>query len=284
MDLIQISDDPRRFVARIKNLDQPIRRIFLLERFLEVLRSKEMALVAPRLWDDPREDPTTLCMLDGRRLSPPKGQQPLAAYLAPVWAQCWSLNPGSDTLLRAYSRVKIDPDPADRRNMHRNEEGVSVITTVRHLLAASDAWHAEGVDSHVVVGRVEYLPDAEIGQRIVNACNTANLGPDFFRSVQGRADSLMWKRDYFGHEQEVRLLLIARAWPRDRPVPAVRNVRVEPNTLFRTVSIDPRLVSFEAKERETELRNAGFEGEIRPDPSYQKVLNLLEMRRDWPAP
>ena len=282
MELIQISDDPRRFVARIENLDQPIRRIFPLDRFIEALRSKEMALVAPRLWDDPREDPTVLCMLDGRGLSPPKGQQPLSAYLAPVWAQCWSLNPGSDTLLRAYSRVKIDAE--SRRNLHRDEEGVSVTTTVRHLLAAAEAWHSDGADGHLVVGRVEYLADAEIGQRIVNACNTAGLGPNFFRTVQGRADSLMWKRDYFGHEQEVRVLLIARAWPDDKPVPPVRNVRIDPNLLFQSISIDPRLISFEAKEREAELRDAGFEGEIRPDLSYQKVLNLLEMKRDWAAP
>jgi len=202
-----------------------------------------------------------------------------------VWAQCWSFNPGSDTLLRAYSRVKIDPDPTRRRNLHRDEEGVTVTTTVRHLLSASEGWNADGADGHIVIGRVEYLADAEIGQRIVNACNTAGHdGPNFFRTVQGRADSLMWKRDYFGHEQEVRVLLIARAWPKDKSLPPVRNVRIDPNLLFQSISIDPRLISFEAKEREAELRGAGFEGEIRPDRSYQKVLNLLEMKRDWPAP
>jgi hypothetical protein len=282
MELIHISDDPCRFIVRINNLDQPIRRIFPLSRFIETLRSKEMGLVAPRLWDDPREDPTALCMLDGRHLSPPKDQQPLSAYLAPVWAQCWSLNPGSDTLLRAYSRVRIDEQT--RRNIHRDEEGVIVTTTVRHLLAASEAWHADGANGHVVVGRVEYLADSEIGQRIVNACNTGELGPNFFRTVQGRADSLMWKRDYFSHEQEARLMLIARVWPDDEPVPAVRSVRIDPNVLFRSISVDPRLISFEAKEREAELREVGFNGEIHPDLSYQKVFNLLEMRRDWPAP
>ncbi|WP_206523483.1 hypothetical protein, partial [Mesorhizobium sp. M5C.F.Ca.IN.020.29.1.1] len=109
MELVPISGDPTRFVTRIPDLDAPIRRIFPLQRLLEVVKSGQMALVATRLWDDPREDPAALCMLDGSQHIPGKSQRPLAAYLAPAWAQCWSLNPGSDTLLRAYSRVNLDP-------------------------------------------------------------------------------------------------------------------------------------------------------------------------------
>src|SRR3546814_20387226 len=81
-----------------------------------------MGLVAPHSWEDPREDPVALCMLEGSKLSPPKGQQPLSAYLAQVWAQCWSPNPGSDTLLRAYSRVRISPQ--SRRNHEPDGAGV----------------------------------------------------------------------------------------------------------------------------------------------------------------
>src|SRR3546814_9675504 len=74
-------------------------------------------------------------------------------------------------------------------------------------------------------------------------------------------------------------MLIARTWPKDQSVPQVRNVRVDPNRLFHSISFDPRLISFEAKEREAEVRDAGYSGEIRPDQSYQKIVNLLEMRR-----
>jgi len=244
--------------------------MFPLNRFLDILRSKEMGLVAPHFWDDPREDPTALCMLEGSNLTPPRGQQALSAYLAPVWAQCWSLNPGSDTLLRAYSRVRIDAK--SKRNSDRDAEGVIVTSTVRHLLAAAEGWHADGADCHFVIGRVDYVRDDEIGQRIVNACNTVGYGPAFFKTVQGRAESLLWKRSYFAHEQEVRLMLIARGWPKDQPVPHVRNVRVDPSTLFHSISFDPRLLSFETKEREAEARVAGYSGEIIRDNSYQKIL------------
>ncbi|MCZ8546316.1 hypothetical protein OOJ09_19175 [Mesorhizobium qingshengii] len=281
MNLVQINDDPSQFAARIPDLDLPVRRIFPLARLLDAMRSNEMALVAPQLWDDPREDPTVLCMLDGTNLVQNKGQRQLADYLAPAWAQCWSLNPGSDTLLRAYSRVRLDPQ--SRRNTDRLDEGVTVTTTVRRLLAAGEGWHADGADGHIVVGRVEYLEDQEISQRIVNACN-GEQGPRFFCTVQGRANSLLWKRDYFGHEQEVRLLLIGRSWRQDKPSPTLRRLRIDPNSLFTSISFDPRLVDFEAIEREAEFREAGYTGEVTRDLSYQKTLSLLMMTRDWPDP
>src|SRR3546814_1915141 len=100
---MQISADPSRHVARLPDLDVAVRRIFPLGRFLDVLRSKEMELVAPHSWEDPPEDPVPLCMRKGSKLSPPKEQHPLSAYLATVWAQCGSLTPGSATLLPAYN-------------------------------------------------------------------------------------------------------------------------------------------------------------------------------------
>lgn len=281
MDLIQVSADPRCYIVRLPDLDQPLRRIFQLSRFVEVLRSREMGLVAPQLWEDPREDLSALCMLDGTAHVPGKGQRPLSAYLAPAWAQCWSLNPGSDTLLRAYSRVRLDQKT--RRNLERADEGVIVTTKVRNFFAAAAGWHADGADGHVVIGRVEYLPDRQISQNITNACNGKH-GPRFFCSVQGRAESLMWKRDYFEHEQEVRVLLIDRSWKREAPVSQVRSVRIDPDQLFTSICFDPRLTEGEAKEREAELREAGYTGEITRDLSYQKEMYLLQMMQDWPDP
>ncbi|RUV47566.1 hypothetical protein EOA85_34275 [Mesorhizobium sp. M5C.F.Ca.IN.020.29.1.1] len=160
---------------------------------------------------------------------------------------------------------------------------MTVTTTVRRLLAAAKEWHAVGADGHVMAGRVEYLDDQEIWQRIVNACN-GERGPGFFCAVQGRAESLLWKRGYFGHEQEMRLLLIGRSWQQDKPSPKVRLVKIDPNALFTSISFDPRLQPFELNERIAEFREAGYTGEIVRDLNYQKVLSLLIMMRDWPDP
>lgn len=281
MKLVPIGGDLCRFAVRIPDLDAPIRRIFPLHRLLEIISSRQMALVAPQLWDDPREDPAALCMLDGSQHVPGRGQRPLAAYLSPAWAQCWSMNPGSDTLLRAYSRVNLDSQT--RRNSDRTNEGVAVTTTVRRLLAAAEEWNAGGADAHVVAGRVEYLEENEIWQRLVNACNGEH-GPRFFCTVQGRAESLLWKRNYFAHEQELRLLLIGRSWIEEEPSPRVRFVKIDPNAVFTSISFDPRLQPFELNERIAEVRAADYTGEVARDPSYQKVLTLLVMMQNWPDP
>jgi hypothetical protein len=280
MDLLDVRSEASRHWVRLPDLDVVVRRIFPVQRFLEAIRSVQLALIAPHLWDDPREDAPSLCMLDGRKHVGGKMQQPLSDFLAPVWAQCWSLNPGSDTLLRAYSQVRVDPET--KLNMLPDQEGVTVSTTVRHLLALGERWHREGADGHLVVGRVEYLDDQEIWQRIVNGCNGKN-GPRMFGTVQGRAESLLWKRKYFEHEAEVRVILIDRTKP-PVEVSSVRLFNFDPNETFLTVSVDPRLVSFEAREREQQIRDAGFAGEIKRDDSYQKVLSLLEMHRDWDQP
>lgn len=278
MHFIPISGDPTRAIVRLKDLDTPVRRIFPLGRLLDAVRTRSMGLVSPYMWDDPREDLATLCMLDGHRVPERKGkQQALSAYLAPTWAQCWSLNPGSDTLLRAYSQLNIDKRTGC--SVDTTREGVSVMTTVRHLLSASEGWHGAGADCHVIVGRVEYSSDEEIAQRIVNAC--AQHGPEFFRTIQGRVDSLLHKRKYFSHEEEVRLLMVSRSIHRTEPV---RHFEIDPAVLFQSVSFDPRLAEGERRQREEDLREAGYLGTVLKDPSYQRNMYLLQMERDWVDP
>src|SRR3546814_8536983 len=101
-----------------------------------------------------------------------------------------------------WSSDVCSSDLQSRRNSDPDAEGVIVTTTVRHLLSAAEGWHADGADSHFVIGGVDYVEDSEIGQRIVNACNTDGYGPAFFRTVPGRAESLLWKRIYFSHRSE----------------------------------------------------------------------------------
>lgn len=87
-----------------------------------------------------------------------------------------------------------------------------------------------------------------------------------FGTVQGRAESLLWKRKYFEHEAEVPLLLIDRTTP-VADVPSVRLLNFDPSETFLAVSVDPRLVPFETKDREQEITDAGFTGELKPDVS-----------------
>jgi hypothetical protein len=281
---IPIDGEPSALRTRISDdmLDVPIRRIFPLWLLQRTLRLKQLTFVSPRLWDDPHEDLASMCMLTRFPNLEKKvawRQSELAPFLAPAWAQCWSLNPGSDTLLRAYSRVLIDP--IERRNTDPRNEGVTVATTPRLLTQAMQRWIAARPQFHFAIGRVNYMPEQAISQHLVNLVN-GEAGPASFKTVQGRAESLMWKRDYFQHEDEVRLLCIKREHGAKEP--DLQGFQFEPNETFTGISFDPRLVEFERLEREAELRRLGFEGLFVPDTSYQKLLVNLAMERDWADP
>lgn len=273
-----INGDPCIMWTGIEDMQRPIRRIFRLNAFREILRTGQMTLTAPHVWDDPQEDPIVLCMLDGRHAGIPR-QQSLAEYLAPAWAQCWSFNPGSDTLLRAYSRVTIDKDT--KRNREQNDEGVIVKTTPHRMIQAMKARHQAKVSGHFVIGKVQYHPMEAIGDQITKIVNSQH-GPSYFQTVQGRADSLIWKRDYFRHEEEVRVLNIVGDPTAERT--DFLTVPIDPNELFEEISFDPRLISFERKEREDEIKQLGFVGAVTPDQGYQKIVRLIPMNRAWAAP
>jgi len=282
-DLIPIGGNIAVMRARItdEELDKPIRRIFPLWLLHRSLRLKQIALVPPRMWEDPHEDPASLCVLHalpGVKSAGTQIQQSLTDFLAPAWAQCWSLNPGSDTLMRAYSRVILDS--LESRNTDPRNEGVSVTSTPRLLFSAMKSWADSRPDSHFVLGRVRYLSEDAIGQFLVNVVNS-DAGPQFFRTVQGRGESLLMKRELFQHEDEVRLICIQRdvvAGASD-----VRTFSIDPNELFTSISFDPRLVEFERKEREAEVRRLGYDGRVKPDLSYSKLARQLMMQKDWPA-
>lgn len=262
------------------DLDRPLHRIFPKSRFEELLQSGEMALVDPSLWIDPREDPCA-----GFMLSPApaagfrKPQRQLADYLSACWAQCWSTDAQSDVLLRAYSRVELDPETS--RNKYPDEEGIRATTTPRRLLAVMTSWSAEHEQDHFYLAGVAYESNEAFAQSLANRLSRAE-GPLYFSTPDGRAESLCTKRARFSDEREVRLLCIGpgKLGTGDK----VRRFKVDPDELFTEVAFDPRLMTFEQRERADKLRSMGFKGNIIEDPAYIGVLNLVLMQSDWPDP
>lgn len=275
--LLPITGEPSVMWTRIEDANKPMRRIFPLWLLFRAVRLKKLTLVSPRKWEDPQEDPAALCMLDGHKFGKP--QQSLEHYLAPCWAQCWSLNPGSDTLLRAYSRVTLDP--LEQRNIDPRNEGVTVTTTPQRMIQALKAWREFQNKGHFVIGAVSYHSVEEISQAITSFVKS-DLGPKHFQTVQGRADSLLWKRVYFRHEAEVRILNIVAGGLDGSP--DFIHLPFEPNELFEEVSFDPRLSPFERAERKAELERLGYTGTISEDQSYHKIIRGITMEKDWPDP
>lgn len=266
--------------ARLDDLDRPLHRIFPTSRFEELLQSRQMVLVDPSLWIDPREDPCASFMLSA---SPTAGfhkpQRQLADYLSSCWAQCWSTEAESDVLLRAYSRVELDPET--KRNRYPQSEGVRVTSTPRLLLAAMEQWAEEHPDDHFYLAGVHYESERDFTQALADRLARPE-GPRYFSTPDGRAESLCVKRARFRDEREIRMLCISPSMlgTGDK----VRRFEVDPNRLFTELAFDPRLMTFEQRERANRLEALGFAGRVIEDSAYVGVLNLIVMDVPWEDP
>lgn len=251
-------------------LDRPLYRIFPLWHFEDMLRVKRLVLVSPSLWDDPREDIPASIMMQ----RPDHAQKPLSSYLHPVRCQCWSFESGSDSLLRAYSRVTIDP--LHKRNCDPRNEGVMVRTTPRKLSKALTEWAGRATWGRFYLGRVEYLPEEEVSQKMVNIL--AQKGPVGIGRGESRAQSLLLKREPFSHENEVRLI-----WVCDdkRECERTMTVNVAPNDFIEEVTFDPRLVRFELLERQQSAKALGYEGPFAESGLYQKTFFQTVLPWNW---
>ena len=252
--------------------NQPLFRIFPLRRFQEALCGKALALVPPSKWEDPFEQlPERSLVTDERD---PGTQIPIARFLKPAFGQCWSKAPESDALWKAYSRVKLDPSG---RNMHRDEEGVQVRSTAGKLMASLMAWAPAKVPKSCFIGSVHYGTGEQIRNQIGKL---ARNGCEVFSESGTRARLLLLKRKAFQHEEEVRLIYVAHD---GGPGQDVQMVPINTSAVFESITFDPRLQTFELKEREAEFVKLGYQGPIERSELYRpRLLDII--CRGIPAP
>jgi len=110
---------------------------------------------------------------------------------------------------------------------------------------------------------------------VVNQLN--EIGPTQLGTGFSRAWSLTFKRKAFEHEQEVRIIALARPGTSADVIAA----DINPSIVFQEISFDPRLVEFERRDREARIRALGYTGTINVDSSYQRVLLLARLTKHW---
>jgi hypothetical protein len=253
------------------DLDLPLYRIFRVEYFEDALRTRSgnLALVPPMRWEDPQEDLAARMQMTAPDLT----SKMLHEYLQPTYAQCWSLDGRSDTLLRAYSRVRRDP--VTNLNVEFGSEGVKVQTTPRLIIAALDKFltshHADGLQFFVAKVRYVDDPAAPITKRL------QEIGPTKLGGGRERAVSLTYKRRLFEHEQEVRVIAVTPRGPSEE----LFLVNIDPNEVFETISFDPRITRFECIKREEIVTGLGYSGKIVSDNAYQGRLIDLCLPVHW---
>jgi hypothetical protein len=261
-------------LLRLPDPDVPVYRIFPLWFFEEALRSRQLVLVPPRCWEDPFEVLTDSVILVDPRTAPPTAR-PLEAFLQPAYAQCWSRVEESDTLWRAYSRVFKDAH--FNRNIYPKDEGVQVRSSPRKLLAAMRCWAQGEAGMSCFVGAIRYVPRAAVYRHFESLVE--RHGPHALGRGELRAELLLFKRNAFAHEAEVRLIAVdERDDAAEREVIAIA---VDPSEVFDEVTFDPRLEPHEREGREYVARSLGYRGPFRASDLYRKTAFEIVFPEGW---
>jgi hypothetical protein len=199
----------------------------------------------------------------------PWRQTSLEEYVFPIYARAWSRTKESDTLLRAYSRVR--KDPLTERNTVPGEEGVRVRSTVNKLLRVL-ADNRLSSDQYFL-GAVTYLSASELQSQV--GVLATRLGPNGIAKGRSRAELALFKRQQFSHEAEVRVIVIRG---RESASEDIFRLAFDPNEVFEEITFDPRLAPFERIEREEVIRRLGYTGAVSDWNLYQR--NLLQIYWD----
>lgn len=238
-----------------EELDQPIYRIYALDRFKALVAAGQDALVHPTKWDDPFEN----FMLARTEVQDPGSRTsiPLRNLAEDWYGQCWSLTCESDAMWRIYS-----PSGASR--------GVKVKTTIRRLFDNLTAVGPAEWPQQFFVGRIRYVNQAELDQMMARLTFA-----DVAAGGQGTgfAELLCLKRDTFAHENEVRLLFQDMALP-DPPRPRLGSAGVfkyplDAHYVFEDVVLDPRLEDTDFLAMKSELEAAGCRLPISKSSLYE---------------
>jgi hypothetical protein len=167
-----------------------------------------------------------------------------------VYGQCWTLHRETDAMWRIYSHEK---------------DGVRVTSTPRKLLEALRKTDSKFADVRAFIGKVSYLKKQDLLTRLgqINLLNP---------NGSGIAESLLFKRNEFRHEAEVRLIYSGSDGHCSSdyyPIP------IDPNLLFDKMLFDPRMDAGPYKSGRTLLRKLGYKGTIAKSGLYKAPEGLV---------
>ena len=160
------------------NLNTPIFKILPVERFTELMLARTIAFTHPEKWDDPAE--YGFIKRCQRICSIPvvKGDD------WDFYGQCWSMNKSCDGLWRTYTNNK-------------SRLAVQIVTTVGKVINAY-VRKTNSILSHLFVGKVVYEKREQLQNRV------KDVRPS---SLMRDLNSLLYKREDFKYEQEVRFVM-----------------------------------------------------------------------------
>lgn len=197
-----------------EELKKPIYRIFSFKNFCSSVLTKKNALVHPSKWDDPLEN-----YLLNHPIKTDKGNIKNSGRNQ-VYGQCWSLKNESDAMWRIYSSDMM---------------GIKVKTTIKDLFESTYEQFEKDTLKFCFIGKVIYYNQEKETQKLVEAFENSHK---FSHDGSLEAKQLLFKREAFSHEKEVRLI----AFFRERnQTSKILEYNFEPHKIFKEIILDPRL-------------------------------------------
>ena len=240
-----------------------IHRIFPFDRFIDLVRHGKLALLKPKKWEDPYENPRnrSINVTDS-------GQTIRMSHLDDkLFGQCWSLHEESDAMWRIYS-----PD----------KRGVLVSANAKELLLDAKTQYEYPIEQ-LFLGKVQYKTEQELRQMLESEDFLKGMLTSKMYSASS-VSGLMFKRDAFRHEAEVRLVLSRHI----SEVPGdVALVEIHLERCITGITLDPRLSTEDFERACHIIRAVGYRQGIRQSqlyatPQFNPTIPSLKWIHDRP--
>ena len=224
-----------------KEIDQPIFRILTINRLFELFENNINILVNPKLWDDPFEN-----FIMNSTLKFKSGIGFEIGFKENLYGQCWTKTRESDAMWRIYS-----PD----------KNGVRITTTPRKLLTDLFKDVAPDGNFSAYIGKVKYYKSEDL-IKLLDAKASEWV---FDKTGKGPANSLLFKRVAFKHENEVRLIYNSfNKFKHDKC-----GYKINALELIDDIVFDPRIDYKEFRKLKERLLEIGFKKRIVMSNLYQ---------------
>lgn len=213
-----------------------------------MFQSGIMVLVRPEKWDDPFEN-----YIVGAKFKIGNGTLNLGLRQT-LHGSCWTRKSVSDALWRIYSPDKVS---------------VRLKSTPSLLGKSLDKALARNRYSEWFVGKVNYMPQSKIVRTAVT------LAKQILRDHSGMAaaKSLLFKRNAFSHEEEIRVLVLDG---HSKSKAGMLRIPIDPHEVIQSVLIDSRapaeIVSVYTSFLKSQL---GFKGRISKSTLYDPLDPLV---------
>lgn len=222
-----------------------IYRIFTIDRLVEIFEQKENALVKPGLWDDPFEN-----FILNIPIKHKTGQVSKSTLRKRGYGQCWTLNIESDAMWRIYS-----PD----------KNGVKIQTTIRKLFQSLYSAQTSYASISCFIGKVKYYSKEEIKKLVSDRIE----GRKQFDGNIGQARSLLFKRNAFRHEKEIRLIYLD---PHNQANSNIYLYSCDPLSLIDRITFDPRMSPRLYNIYKKHLKGIGYRGTLVQSSLYRPPM------------